>query len=122
MIANTGKSIQVLKARLERVIQSSDQLHVQIYDPREQIRANAVNTTNFSLFEEIPIYLKLNLKNKKPPVTLSFKTMQKGQIFEVYWSGTHKEPNEEKHDGMKIRVSKKLIVCTQVIWRAKQSG
>ena len=50
-------------------------------------------------------FVVANLKNKKPPATLKFQPMQKGQIFEVYWSSIHKEPNNENHEGMKITVS-----------------
>ena len=56
----------VLKATLDRCVAAADKLHTQIYDSLER------GSQEMTVYEEIPLFLKLRLKDKLPPVTLRF--------------------------------------------------
>lgn len=85
-----------LKARLDRVVISGDQLHAQIYETRER------GAQEFTILEDIPLYLKLRLKDKKPPCTLRFIALEKNQNLDLFYSMRIKEPSEENNHGHKF--------------------
>jgi hypothetical protein len=58
-----------------------------------------------TVFEDIPLFLKLRLKDKLPPVTLRFIPSDKKDQMEIFYSTIIKEPLEGQHNGHSIRVS-----------------
>ncbi len=98
-MASTGKSLMVLKAQLDRVVAAGDQLHTQAFDSRER------GPQEFTVFEEIPVFIKVRLSERTPPLTLRFTLKDKKQQIEVFYSATVKEPCEANHHGHSMRVS-----------------
>jgi hypothetical protein len=58
-----------------------------------------------TVYEEIPLFLKLRLKDKLAPVTLRFISIDKNDQMEVFYSTIIKEPHEGQNNGHSIRVS-----------------
>lgn len=59
------------------------------------------------LFENIPVYIKICMKNKTPPLVIKFhnddfKNGKAIKNFTVFWSRTCKEPSEGKHEEKKV--------------------
>lgn len=85
---STGKAIQFMKARLERVVQNSDQIHTLLFDSKD------VAKQEINVLEELPFYLKLHLTDQQPPVSLRFVAAEKNQVYELYYSTSAKEPEK----------------------------
>lgn len=77
-------------------------MHTVLYD------TNEYPVQQFQIFEGLPLFLKLKLEKKKPPVTIYFKDIETGshKVLDAYWSMDVKEPGDNE-DHM-IGVSKPL--------------
>ena len=78
MIMETAKDCKSLLARLNKVVTSSDQKHMQIFDK---------SPFETEVFEGIPLNLKIKLKDAAPPLTLQFTYQsEKSKNIDVFVS------------------------------------
>ena len=81
------KSSNMIKAEVEKLVASRDEIIKQLYDDRPQ---------EFELFKNITLTLKLRLYEKPAPLTLSFSYLSPAMSKSVmlYTSHTTKEPSQ----------------------------
>jgi hypothetical protein len=86
-----------LEARLNRIVTTGDKLHTQVFERS--------NNQQFDIIEGLGLMLKVSLKDKQPPLTVSFAYPydKEGPTFvEGFYSTEFREPRP----GVGERVSK----------------
>jgi len=74
-------------ASLKQVVVSSDQVHTQIYEKEAH---------DFEVLADIPTYLKLKIKDKLPPCTITVASVDQSKCyFTIYVSDEVRTPNEQ---------------------------
>ena len=89
LIKSTNKEMKTLLFNLNKVMSSGDEMHQVI---------NENYPSEIEVFEDIVVNLKINLRDRNPPGTVTF-TYIRGKDLHVYGSKTCKDPNDENNQG-----------------------
>jgi|694.fasta_scaffold136724_1 hypothetical protein len=87
LLAQTTKECKTLIARLNRIVTSQDKLHVQVFEKN--------NNQTYDIIEGLDLLLKVNLKDKQPPLVVTFHYQNKdddAKLVEAFYSTEFKEP------------------------------